>query len=276
MTTYQKAYLGSTPLFKDKIWYENDSNKIIKQTSSLVVVTADSAANTKGAWTELIGSTSDNASLIYLNVGAISTATVNTASLIDIAFGASGSEIPIVENIAVGGAQPIQFCFPYKIPSGTRISARMQSVVTGGKTSNITCSIIDAGDYDISPTSVDVIGGDVANSQGISFSGSSGTWTQVVSSTSRSYRAIAIILSVHTTGATSFTDIYSIGVGSVGNEIEFANYRHSYTANETSVNTIPYIPPLFGRNIPAGSRLAIKHPISLNAGRYGFTLICIP
>jgi hypothetical protein len=276
MTTFQKAYLGSTPLFKDKIWYESDSNKIIKQTSSLVVVTADNAANTKGAWTELIGSTSDNASLIYLNIAGMASSGANTASLIDIAFGASGSEIPIVENIAVGGAQPIQFCFPYKIPSGTRISARLQSVVTGGKTSNVTCSIIDSGDYDISPTSVDVIEGDVANSQGISFSGSSGTWTQAVSSTSRSYRAVAIILSMHSNNIATFTGIYSVGVGSAGNEIEFGNCRYAFFNTEASRTEIPNILPLFGRSIPAGSRLAVKHPIAANPDRYGFTLICIP
>lgn len=275
MSNIQKAYLGSTPLFREKLWYEN-SPKVITNDSSLVVVTADSAANTKGAWTELIASSSVNASLIYLNVAATATSGANTATLIDIAIGASGSEIIIAENIAVGSAQPIQLSFPFKIPSGSRISVRNQSVVTGGKTQNITCILMDVGDYDISPTSVDSIGGNTANSQGISFSGSSGTWVEAIASTSRAYKAVCLILSAHSNNMLSLPNLlYSIGIGSSGNEIEFGTSRHSFSNSETSVSQFPFN-HLFGYDIPAGSRLAIKHPITSNPDRHGFTLICIP
>lgn len=275
MTIYQKAYLGSTPLFREKLWYENN-RQIITNDSSIVVVTAGSAANTKGAWTELIASSSRNASLIYLNVAATATSGVNTATLIDIAIGASGSETIIAENIAVGSAQPIQLSFPYKIPAGSRISVRNQSVVTGGKTQNITCILMDAGDYDISPTSVDSIGGNTANSQGISFSGSSGTWVQAIASTSRAYKAVCLILSGHSNNMLSLSNLlYSIGIGSHGNEIEFGTSRHGFTNSEASTSQFPFN-HLFSYNIPAGSRLAVKHPITSNPQGYGFTLICIP
>ena len=67
MATYQKAYLGSTPLFREKLWYEN-SPKVITQAGSSVTITADSSAHTKGAWTELIGSSTSNSSLLILKL----------------------------------------------------------------------------------------------------------------------------------------------------------------------------------------------------------------
>jgi hypothetical protein len=33
---------------------------------------------------------------------------------------------------------------------------------------------------------------------------------------------------------------------------------------------------VFGRNIPSGSRLAVRHAIAANPSNYGFTLIGIP
>ena len=275
MTIYQKAYLGSTPLFREKLWYEN-SSKVITQVGGSVTITANSSAHTKGAWTELIGSSTSNSSLLMLNVTQFFSTTVNTATLLDIAFGASGSEIIIAGNIAVGSTNPQIFEIPLKIPSGTRISARIQSVVSGGKTGVIVPILIDAGNYDISPTTVDVIGGDTASSRGISFSGNSGTWVQAIASTSRAYKAVILVFSAHSNDIASLSNgLYSVGVGSNGNELVFGTSRHSYLNNESSVSVFPFN-YLFGYDIPAGSRLAVKHPITSNPERYGFTLICIP
>lgn len=276
MAIYQKAYLGSTPLFREKLWYES-SGGIILDTIAGVTVTANSSANTKGAWTELIASTSANGSYLFFRVSVIGSTGVNTATLIDFATGASGSESVIAQNIAVGSAfNPLHFGIPFKVPTGTRISARIQSVVTGGKTASVECILINAGDYDNSPTTVDIIGGNTVNSQGISFSGSSGTWTQAIASTSRAYKAVCLVLSSHSSDTAQITQqLYSVGIGLSGNEIEIGNVRHNYGNGETSQSQTPFL-FLFGYDIPLGSRLAVKHPITTNPNRYGFTLICIP
>jgi hypothetical protein len=280
MALLQKAYLGATPLFRQQDWFEDGAFNII-DTSSVVTVTADNSAHTKGAYAEVIPSSSSDSSLLFVQVGSMSASATNTATLLDLATGASGSETVIAENIAVGGAAPpgafagSVFGFPYKLPSGTRISARIQSVVTGGKTGTVQCITIDAGDYAAAPTSVDIIGGNTANSEGISFSGANGTWVEAIASTSRAYRAVALVLSMHTDTASTFTSVYEVGVGAAGSEVSFGSLRHGFDAAERSTTVAPFN-YLFGRNIPAGSRLAVKHGVNTNPDRYGFTLIGIP
>lgn len=273
MALLQKGYLGSTPLWRDILWYEGSPG--VLNDSAAATITASATAHTKGAWTQIIASTSANSSYIHVDVSGVGAAGVNTAMLLDIATGASGSETAIVSNIAIGAASSVWFSFPFKLASGTRLSARIQAVVTSD-TAFIRLSTINAGDYDNSPTSVDVIGGDTATSEGIRFSGASGTWVQATASTSRAYRAVAIVLSGHdATMANVLNASYDVGVGASGSEISFGTCRHGFTANELSTSSAPYL-HLFGRSIPSGSRLAVKHPIGANPERYGFNLIGIP
>jgi hypothetical protein len=131
------------------------------------------------------------------------------------------------------------------------------------------------GDYATTPTSVDGIGGNTANSQGISFSGASGTWVQATASTSQAYRAVAIVPSTHNNNIATIAPQLEIGVGEAGSEQVFGSNFASYINNEVVQSLPPYL-SLFGRNIPSGSRLAVRHNIAANPDRYGFTLIGIP
>lgn len=282
MALLQKAYLGATPLFRQLNWYEDGAPIIVNKPNNAVPV-ADTAAHTKGAWTQIIASTSADASFLILNIGSVGATATNTATLLDIATGASGSETAIASNIAIGAARastggPIAGSFvgfPCKIPSGTRLSCRIQSVVTGGKTAVVGTTLVNAGDYANAPTTVDVLGTSTATSQGTSFSGSSGSWTEVVSSTSQAYRAVAMLGSAHDSDTASITVTLGVGVGASGSEVEFGSTFIRYDNNETCGLYEPWL-YLFGRNIPAGSRLAVKHNIAANPAKYGVTLIGIP
>jgi len=275
MALLQKGYLGSTPLWRDLVWYEMSSRKTIA--SSSASCTANTAAHTKGAWSQIIASTSAQGSWLHVNCSAFNTTATNTASLLDIAIGASGSEVAIISNVAVGGAASTYFTFPVQIPSGSRLSARIQSVVTGGKTGTVTLFVVDAGDYAASPTSVDVIGTSTANSQGTSFTGASGTWVQATASTSRAYRAISFVPSTHDSDIATITNsLAEIGVGAAGSEIDFASQRWTSNANEFIGTAQPFPIDPHGRAIPSGSRLAVRHAITANPSKYGFCLIGIP
>jgi hypothetical protein len=279
MALLQKAYLGATPLFRNEDWFA-ESYDLINE-SSVVTVTANSSAHTKGAWSQIIASASANASLLILLVKDIQTSTANTATLLDLATGASGSETAFASNIAVGGAvtsttDGIVFAIPIKIANGTRLSARIQSVVTGGKTASVQAYLFNVGDFSTAPTSVDVIGGNTANSEGISCSGSSGTWVEAIASTSQAYRAVALVPSTHN-ASVGFANIvqYDVGVGAAGNEVDFGLVKFVTTTQESVRSTPPYL-SLFGANIPAGSRLAVRHNTTTQPERIGFTLIAIP
>jgi len=279
MALLQKGYLGATPLFRNEDWFE-DAYTLVND-SGLVTVTANTSAHTKGSWSELIASTSANASLLVLHVQDVSAASTNTATLLDLATGASGSESAIASDIAIGGAQTttgpvgVAVSIPLKISSGTRLSARIQSVVTGGKTASVQAFLFDVGDFVTAPTSVDVIGGNTANSQGISFSGASGTWVQATASTSQAYRAVALMPSAHSATVSTIGPQLDLGVGASGSEVVFGITVAAYNNSEAVQSSPPYL-SLFGRNIPAGSRLAVRHNIATGPSNYGFVLIGIP
>ena len=274
MALLQKAYLGSTALWRGTGWYEDAPFNIIN-TSSATTVTANTSSHTKGAWSQLVASTSANASLLYFTVSGVSTTASNTATLLDLATGASGSEVAFAENIAIGSSNGLDFVIPCKVASGTRIAARIQSVVTGGKTATVTMYVIDAGNYDATPTSVDIIGTSTANSQGTSFSGASGTWVQAIASTTRAYRAIGLVPSAHNAVMANLTVTCEVGVGAAGSEVKFGELSHGYTLAEASFSNFGVL-RLFGRNIPSGSRLAVRHNIATGPSNYGFCLIGIP
>jgi hypothetical protein len=283
MALLQKAYLGATPLWRETKWHEDFRPELLNIASN-VTVTANTAAHTKGSWSQLIASTPSNASILRIVVSGVTTINTDTSTLLDLATGASGSEAAFASNIAIGGNQTNNLDIPLQIPSGTRIAARIQSVVTGGKTATVAASLINDGNYTIAPTSVDVINaGDTATSKGTAFSGASGTWVEAVASSTRAYRAIVMTLAVQTNDtstnviASNALNPFEIGVGAAGSEVSAGIFRFSTTVNEnvqTQFPTSSYA--VIGRNIPSGSRIAVKHPISSNPDRYGFTLIGIP
>ena len=283
MALLQKGYLGATPLWRETKWYEDLRPELLNIASN-VTVTANTAAHTKGSWAQLIASTPSNASILRIAVTGVNTANTDTSTLLDLATGASGSEVAFASNIAIGGNQSNNLDIPLQIPSGTRIAARIQSVVTGGKTATVAANLINDGNYAIAPTSVDVINeGDTSTSKGTAFSGASGTWVQAVASTSRAYRAIVMALAVQTndtsTGIISSGALnpLEIGVGAAGSEVSSGIFRFSTTVNENVITLFPTTAyAVIGRAIPSGSRIAVKHPIASSPSNYGFTLIGIP
>lgn len=281
MALLQKAFLGAAPLFRETKWYEDASFQFV-DLSGNVTVTANTAAHTKGAYAQIIASTSADGSFLYITIDSINTSATNTATLVDVAMGAAGSEVNIITNCAVGGAGSggallgAVIGLPFQIPSGTRISARIQSLVTGGKTGRVNVVVLDAGEYSSAPTSVDVIGSDAATSKGTEFSGSSGTFVEAVASTSRAYRAVCPVISVHSDNAANLLPrTYEVGVGASGSEVAFGATRYSVT-NAEAAGIVTPTSYLLGKAIPAGSRLAVRHAITANPNFYGFTLIGIP
>lgn len=281
MALLQKAYLGATPLFRNTSFFEGTSGKPI-DASSIVTVTANSTAHTKGSWTQLIASTTADASYIVIDAGDVSSSGVNTATLLDIGTGASGSESALIENIAIGGAARLAFRaafafgVPIKIASGTRIAARIQSLVTGGKTATIRVFTFNLGDYAAAPTSVDVIGTSTGTSAGTAMSGASGTWTQVIASTSRAYRAVVLVPSSSDTAAANITIQLTLGTGASGSEVEFGRMFAQFSDVETAGFGAAFSPLMAG-NIPSGTRLAVRHDVATGvSGPYDVTLIGIP
>ena len=88
----------------------------------------NASAHTKGAWFELVASTSFDWSHILLSLTDRST----TVSIIDIGVGSSGNEEVLLQDILIdfagdsGRRDGQQVLLPIGIPEGTRISGRSQ------------------------------------------------------------------------------------------------------------------------------------------------------
>jgi len=185
----------------------------------------------------------------------------------DIAIGGAGASVG-------GNVSTLAFGVPYKIPSGTRIAARIQSLITGGKTAVVNVWTFDMGDYNYAPTAVDVIGTSTATSTGTAMSGSSGTWVQITASTSNAYRAVVIVPSTSDASCASVIVEYRLGVGASGSEQEIGRTFVSFS-NAEACSTLSRFSSIISGSIPSGSRLSIRHNIASSAGDHDITLIGI-
>lgn len=272
----QKAYLGATPLFADKPWFYGNEFTHAGYNTGNVTLTASATPHTKGSWSQIIASTSAQTTMIRFVLTSVNVSTADSATLLDIGVGASGSETVIVPNIAIGGASAIVIRIPVKIASGSRVAARIQGVRASqtATISNRDFQCINAGDAALIPTTVDVLGTDTATSTGTAMSGASGTWVQIVSSTSQPYIAFAIAPSTTDTDTVSQGDAtYEIGVGAAGSEVRFGELIFSFGSTENFSATRA---EFYGREVPTGSRLAIRHNIGANPSKYDACIIAVP
>jgi hypothetical protein len=226
---------------------------------------------------QLIASTSANASAIYVEANVANNG-FDTSCLLDIGTGASGSETALISNIAIGGARTAAglsgyvFTVPIQVPSGTRISARIQHI-TASATTTILVEARDYGNYAQSPTSVDVIGTDTATSTGTDFV-TANTYVQLTSSTSRAYRGIVILPNVSGNAVANVTATLTLAKGASGSEVELGA-RYAAYSNAETVQTIDDF--FVAASVASGTRLAVKiqGPAS-NINQYGVCLIGIP
>jgi hypothetical protein len=212
---------------------------------------------------------------------SVAVAATDTATLLDIGIGASGSETAIASNIAIGGANNYNIALPVNIPSGTRIAARIQGVRSSQTLSinaNTFTANISGSAASLFPSSVDVLGTDSSTSTGTAMSGASGTWVEIIASTGDDYMGFAVIPSVSDTDTANLTDArFTLGVGASGSEVAIGEMSFAVNTSETvSARSIANALPFYGREVAAGSRLAIRHNISANPSKYDACIIAVP
>lgn len=227
-----------------------------------------SILNTMGAWSQIVSVTDQDWYGVWMVASAqISTSGQNTAQMVNIGVGGSGSESVLIPNILVGGRTSISgaisfsdtpMFFPVRIPRGTRIAAQTQAA-----TVNRNCRVIIWGESGSSvPRGVlsacDVYGADASTSKGVELTSNAsantfGSWTNVGSTTSRDYKAVAFSMQAPaSTTVNSRSYIIEFGIGSTA----FARAYGGTSANETWSTAIPAMPVV--RNIPAGTQLQAR------------------
>lgn len=256
----------------------SSANSLISGTA----LTASATIHTKGAWAQVIASTADECVLMAVNVGAIRILNTETSTLLDLATGASGSEVAFAENIAVGGASPgntfdigTVMLLPIRIPASTRIAARIQGL-RASQTANVVMQLYSGPAPYLLPTKLDVLGTSTATSRGTAMSGASGSYVEITASTARRYRAICIVPSVPTSNITTARVVtYTVGRGTAGSEIALGGVPVFYdTLERCSVHPLGI--STIACDVPAGSRLAVSHNLPNNPGEFSCCLIGVP
>ena len=249
-------------------WLNNDVpvrpiSRVVSRGSTVSVV-ADATPHVKGAWVEVIASTSQDADLISFFTASGSN-NLATQGLLDIGIGAAGAEQILIENIASGGYGTAllggdgRLIFPIFIPSGSRISLRHQSVIAS-RSLSMNAAVHHSG-FD-SRTSIVTIGANTATSTGVAL-GPSNTYVEVTSSTSQEFRGIVMVPMFVGTGGLTGLATYTLGFGASGSEIDLGSADYNTSNTETFTNQIGSTTFVYWGKIPAGSRLAVK---TSNAG----------
>ncbi len=191
-------------------------------------VTASGSINTKGSWVTLLTPSFDTQWVAFCFMYSADSA-VMTDQLIDIGIGGAGSEVVIVPNYLCGwagtplaggvgiGTQDKWFVVPMQIPAGTRIAARLQSVISADTVNVLAFASGDASGTVVGLANADTYGADTATSKGVQLvnsasSGTFGSWTNLGSPTSRDYKAILLGLGGNV-DATWFGFSYQVQIG---------------------------------------------------------------
>lgn len=232
-------------------------------------VTANSSAHTKGAWTELIASTSSAVDCLEISVQGVSSSAVNTATLLDIGTGSAGSETAIVNNVAIGGAAAFittpgydyRFSVPVYVPSGTRIAVRIQSIITGGKTAQIAIRLASGPNPSGTSSTTTTLGTSTTTSDGTALPAGT-AWTQFVASTTGPYASLSIVPSVsNTVIGTAFRAI-ELGTGSAASEVTTGRCDFTTSSSE-AIGLIAG--GLIIKALAAESRLAVRYTTGATA-----------
>jgi len=233
--------------------------------SGIALAVSPETANEKGSWTELIASTSFDAVCFQLFLHQ----NFSADGLIDIGIGGSGSEVALIENVLISGrsghAQDI--VVPIRIPAGTRISSRIQTIAadTGAPDeADVIVTLFGGGfTYPSGLSGCITYGANTADSGGAGYdpggsAGEYGPWLELTSNTTRHIKSIAIAFGCQNELTQGFYEfITDIGIGASSSEtavLEGLCWAKDANTDAASPGLIGPFPV----DIPIGTRISTR------------------
>ncbi len=258
------------------MWLPNSAATDSSFQTAGTTITAHATPHTKGSWVQLVASTPFDVTLLGVGGSANHGSNTDTSQLLDIGIGAT--EVVLIDNIPTGystldrlGGQ--QAWFPIHIPSGTKISARMQATITVD-TVDIQLFMYGKSSWTSVPVfqSIDTLGALTASSHGTLLTGAA--ISEIIASTAHEYKALG--WGVDGGGDTSLggVKLMSVFVGAgAAEKVLIDNLRVDQGGTEKIDGTVPpqgIIP--MEMNIPSGSRLSASTVETGDTGLvlYGF------
>lgn len=235
------------------------------RTAPGTTVTASATPHTKGAWAQIFATTNYDVWGIQLKNNTDNATGAQSNILLDIGIGAALSEVAIINNMLLAGANSAaasqntkSYWLPIYIPKGTRVSARIQSNIVS-KTTNLLLSL--QGGPSSAPwpafSGADCLGADTATSGGLAHTagntGTESTWTNIGVTAPRQYFAIMPVVQPAATTTLSNL-IYHVELG-----ITSVTLGEWVFATDTAEETMFINPPLpLLTNIPIGSQMMVR------------------
>lgn len=225
--------------------------------TSNVTITSGSS-ETKGSWVEMASSTSYLWDGFYLNVDGANGYNMN----LDIGIGAAASETIVAASLRMllysvdrGGEMYI----PIRVPSGSRVAVRA-SADGSSQTMGLQLLGVHKGMHQRGYSELVMDQGSDDASEGIEHdpgatADTKGSWTELVSSTSRPYAAILLQANntVYNSGAS--THLIDLAIGAAASETVIAGDLYRRSRNNVPEPSFWVLPCA----IPSGSRLAVRH-----------------
>lgn len=194
-------------------------------------VTTAAGANTKGAWTQLVASTTGGAGFIVVQAAAPGLSAMTQAS-IDLGIGPVGGEVVVAANLLVQGPASSAylpavsyFQIPIEIRATSRISARAQCNVATATPVYVSVQAFDQG-FPGNPQLVDTYGFNAATTFGTAVNGggtinTKGSWVALSAATTYDLTGFVLAFDMQgdvTSGQGNVQYLLDIGVGGVGSE----------------------------------------------------------
>lgn len=238
-----------------------ESAGAVAASSAGTTVAASASANTKGAWVEITAATARDAQALLVELSAVGA----MAGLVDVAVGASGSEVVIVANLIIQRRQTagLSVLFPIPIPAGTRLALRLQSTVGSA---SITAKVLLVAQGIVSPPPLGLVttyGAATADSGGTTVDpgGTANTdsaWTELSSGVNPCRWLLLSFTEVSALFGLSIaaTWLVDVAVGAGGSEVELvADLLISGNPEGDMFYPSPLLLPL---TLPAGARLSVR------------------
>ena len=233
------------------------------QTSG-TTITAHATPHTKGSWVQLVASAPFDVTLLGVGGSETRASGTDTSQLTDIGIGAT--EKVLIANIPTGysalkwdnvGGAGIAW-FPVEIPSGTKISARMQALITVD-TVDIRLFMFGKSSWSSTPTfqSVDTMGALTASSHGTTLAT---TINEIIASTAEDYKALGYGVDGGGDSTLGAPPVVEILVGAGAAEKTLIDGLQVVTGSTESINATLLSQGIIPMemNIPSGSRLSAK------------------
>jgi hypothetical protein len=239
-----------------------------------VSVTASGTANTVGSYVELITSTPRDSTWALITVREPGTATTLITTSVNIATGASGSEVVQIANLvaqhdavtAEAGNCSVYF-LPFAVPAGTRLAANAQSTTASTPVSVGIILFDDAFGSVVGGGAIDTIGftssggtHGTAIDPGTS-ANTKGAYAQLTASSTYDIAGFALGFDgASGSGSVSLVWTVDVAIGASGSEIivlpDVQVYARGLSSPSKAMfpNCSPYLPI----QIPAGSRIAVR------------------